>query len=128
MKGLKRIKVTDTTTDSTALYEIDFDHPKLIWVMKEVNEFWSGSKERLAEYDGEIVPAFLSFLTKEIFMISISGRWYKERIIREFEDKEGFMSLDGSYGIKLLSVDIFNEEWMGIKIEDTEDGSELWDN
>ena len=73
--------------------------------MKEQLLFWSGGQRRIDKENGDIEKAYLKMLGYELILMSIDYNLYG--ILSEFKDKEGWYSLDGSYGVKLISID----EW-----------------
>ena len=100
---------------ATAKIEIDFSFElkygektySLDELIKEYVQFWSGWEKRLWENDGNYTITFLKDLLKEICLIYFGSNCNYNiiGIISEFENKEGYPSLDGKYGIKLLDFE-----------------------
>jgi hypothetical protein len=73
--------------------------------LHEINNFWSGAKDRLAKAKGDILKAVLTGLAMTAFRMTIT-EW---NAINEFKVKgvEGWPLLDGSEGMTLVSLDDF---------------------
>lgn len=82
---------------------IDFNHPNIQEKIKAMVQFWIGWESRLDDEDGDYTKAFLRQIAREIYIISFDG-WNKEGVIQQFEEREGWYSMDGSNGIEILSV------------------------
>jgi hypothetical protein len=74
-------------------------------LMKEMVLFWMGGKSRLKENDDDIAKTYLQQLGREILIILTEQDLNVHGVISEFENREGWSKLDGSFGIKLLDVD-----------------------
>lgn len=77
------------------------------WI-KEMVDFWTGSSDRLEENDGDYTKTFLKQLASECFKIGLANNYNTHGIVEEFADKEGWVSMDGAYGIKILNTDDCN--------------------
>ena len=83
-----------------ATVEID-DHavPK----MHEQLMYWYGGEQRIANADGDIETAYLLMLGQELIRESMD--YTIEGVLEQFADKEGWYPLDGSAGVRLVSLD-----------------------
>lgn len=104
--------------------EIDFDYelkkihfPNIDTTMdaiKEMVEFWASWKSNLKENGNDYVKAFLKNLCYKVLCIEVEYRTNEEGIIRLMNKEEGYYPIDGSIGIKLISV-------IGIDFEEQDD-------
>lgn len=90
-----------------AVVEID-DKPETIEVMREQLLFWMGGQERINAAKGDIELAFLKMLGQ--FAINESIGHTLEGVLCAIDDTEGWASLRGKYGVKLISVDSWEFE------------------
>lgn len=113
MANIKNFRIEHLPTFGEIEVEIDFGFSKknknneFITVehfMKEMVDFWTGSQVRLDENEGNYQNAFLKQLCSEVIILSASKNLSVSGIIDEINDKEGWYPIDGSCGIKLLSV------------------------
>jgi hypothetical protein len=74
-------------------------------MMEEMVLFWMGGKSRLKANNDNITKTYLQQLGREIFIILTGQDLNVYGVISEFDNKEGWSKLDGSFGIKLLDVD-----------------------
>jgi hypothetical protein len=114
--GKKIYDVIHDATGGEIRVQIDFD---FVWhygdrkmTMKdsiiEMVGFWSGSENRLEGNDNNYLNAFLKQLCQEVLVVSLYGNWNKKGVIDIFKNKEGWMGIDGSYGILLLDSSMMN--------------------
>lgn len=105
------------------IVEIDFDYqfkpfkPELKSVKEaivEMVEFWSNWKTDLKENGNDYVKAFLKKLCCKVLCLEVEYQCNEEGIIRKINEEEGYYPIDGSIGIKLISV-------TGIDFEEQED-------
>lgn len=86
--------------------EVEIDLKKSEPAIKEMITFWTGWKHRLDLHEGNYLEAFLQQLAREIFIIQAErGSMNTKGVIEEFGAREGWAKMDGSQGIKILSVD-----------------------
>lgn len=90
-----------------ALVEID-DIPETYQYMEDQLLFWSGGEDRIDREDGDVESAYLRMLGEAI--ITKSTRLTVQGIIRHFAEAEGWVPLDGSFGIRLVTVDTWEFE------------------
>ena len=90
-----------------AVVEID-GKPETIEIMKEQLLFWVGGQRRIDKANGDVEFAYLEMLGE--FLITESMGWSLEGILCQAEAREGWHSLCGKYGIKLISVDSWEFE------------------
>ncbi len=82
--------------------------------LQEINDFWSGSEDRLLNFSGDIYKTVCSLIAKEVVRLQsiTSFNSTKESIIEVFnEGIEGFYPLDGSEGIEILEINIPFSPW-----------------
>ncbi|MFV5696668.1 DUF2528 family protein [Flavobacterium sp. LB3P122] len=117
-KGKKTYDVTHNATGGDIRVQIDFD---FVWyygdrkmTMKdtivEMVGFWSEYETRLEANDNSYLNAFLKQLCQEVLVVSLYGNWNKDGVIDQFKNKEGWMGIDGSYGILLLDSSMMTLE------------------
>ncbi len=113
-------------------YQIDYDYKGDVVIeidhaifttekVEEINNFWGGAKDRIRD-DGTALFAVLKMLAGELLRIELSGAypiaygiagafdWDKNRGI------EGWPKMDGSAGIKIISVDEIYYESNDMKV------------
>lgn len=73
--------------------------------MREQLLFWSDGQSLIDDADGDVETAFLKFLGESLLYESMDNSLYG--ILKEWEKREGWYPLDGSYGVKLTHID----EW-----------------
>lgn len=71
--------------------------------MKEQVQFWVHGEQWIKEADGDVELAYLRMLGQSL--IAESMQWNLYGILKEWENREGWYPLDGSGGVKLVSVD-----------------------
>ena len=88
--------------------------------LHEINNFWSGSDDRVDEEDGSVLNAVLKMLANVIFSNQLYYGFGTSGSIRKFDwDKEGvegWPKMDGSMGFKIISVDDadFDTDYMNV--------------
>ena len=90
-----------------AVVEID-DTPKTKEVMKEQLLFWLGGQRRIDKVSGDVELVYLEMLGQ--YLIAESMGCTLEGVLCAVEESEGWCSLRGKYGIKLISVDSWEFE------------------
>lgn len=104
---IKKFKIEHEPTCGEIEVEIDFgvkiNDFSVKELIKAVVDFWTGSKERLSDNDDDYLITFLKRLCEEVMRISADKNLNTQEIIEEFKYLEGWMLIDGSYGIKLKS-------------------------
>lgn len=86
--------------------------------LHEINNFWSGAKQRLGRAGGDICKAVLTMLALQAFRMTVTDLGPEGRLLRG--EEEGWPPLDGSHGIQLISLDYFefDEDEITIKSEE----------
>jgi hypothetical protein len=126
---VKQFKVTYFPNDWACTIEIDENYviPHLsndeLAITKRaivtMVEFWTGWEDRLDRNDGDYVKTFVQQLAREIVYITSEDRMAgTQTIIKEFENREGWCLMDGSYGIKILSIDDFDLDYDQFEVEE----------
>lgn len=80
-------------------------------------EFWANHKSLLEDNDGDYTKAFLKMLARECFLITVEKQYNLNGLIEEFEDREGWCNMDGSFGIKIIQADDFDPDYSDFEIE-----------
>lgn len=103
--------------------EIDFDYqfkpfrPEVKSVKEaivEMVEFWANWKTDLKENGNDYVKTFLKKLCYKVLCLEVEYQCNESGIIRKINEEEGYYPIDGSVGIKLISV-------TGIDFEEQDD-------
>lgn len=79
--------------------EVDDEHPKYAAALKEMVEFWMDWEGALGNEGGNYLFAFLRNLAAETVLNSGFNVEYWA------SSREGWYPLDGSYGIKIISIE-----------------------
>lgn len=115
--NIKKYNVEHTPTYGAIVVEIDFDFVSKIknetgeedypvaQCIKDMVEFWHGYQLKLAANDNDYTKTFLKQLARNIISLLASRNLSTFGVIEEMRGEEGWCPLDGSLGIKLLSVD-----------------------
>jgi len=109
---VKTYTVEHAPTSGEIRVEINFDYKfqygelqmSMNDMMKEMVDFWSGSEYRLTDNNGNYFETFLKQLCHEVMILGVDDK-NVTGIINEFNNREGWWKIDGSEGIKLLSVE-----------------------
>jgi hypothetical protein len=74
--------------------------------LHEINRFWGGDKDRLSRANGDVVQAVLKMLASTAFNLTIET-WDAIEAFNWANGKgqEGWPTMDGSEGIKIVSID-----------------------
>ncbi len=93
-------------------YSIVFavDHNLVMEKIKDwhlLNDFWGGAGGRLFMADGDIVNAVLGYLAQVCFGVQVSDGLNTYGVMTFFDDAEGWPKMDGSFGILIKSMDLF---------------------
>jgi hypothetical protein len=109
--GIKSFKLEHTLLGWEAEIQIDFNHPEAMGNIEEMVDYWTGGPKRLSQSHGDYVQAFLKQFAPVLFHMSEEISDIKD-IINEFKDwnTEGFCDMDGSHGIKIISVDCWQAD------------------
>lgn len=77
-------------------------------VIKEMVEFWSDWEQLLSDNDGDYINAFVQQLARQAFLICAAHNYNTFGVVEEFKDMEGWVAMDGSCGITLVSTDDYD--------------------
>ncbi|WP_028294057.1 DUF2528 family protein [Oceanobacter kriegii] len=92
--------------DFAAEITVEIDHDVMTdETLHEINDFWMDNDEMLESADGNIIHAVLKRLCIVCLSLDIEYGYNTGGIIELIEKLEGWPAVDGSTGIKLLSVD-----------------------
>lgn len=94
-------------------FKIDYDYwtveleidPTKISNFKEQLMFWGGGEYWIARERGDVKIAFIKLLARELVRMSMD--YNLKGIIKEFENKEGWLPLNIEHGVRVLSIDDF---------------------
>ncbi len=89
---------------------------KTTGLMKEQLLFWMGGQDRIDEEDGDIEKAYLKMLTQQIICLSMEFNTFG--IKDEIGDMEGWCSIDGKDGVKLLTADTWEFSDSDVHLEE----------
>lgn len=100
-------RYTITFDDTCSDVVVDVRAPEsgeMIALCTMINDFWGGADDRLAEADEDVVIAVLNMLCRRALVEEISSGL---GAVYEFAERgvEGWPLLDGSSGIRLVSVE-----------------------
>lgn len=117
MENIKAFRIEHTPTYGEIEVEINLDFVNkiknkdgeeksypIMESIKSMVDFWTGSEKRLDENDGDYLQTFLKQLCHEVITLVSTDNLSAAGVIEEMKGKEGWCPIDGSYGIKLLSV------------------------
>lgn len=119
----KRYKIENNLLSWTAEVEIDEDFviENQPYTTKDIIidmvEFWSNYEYRLELNDGDYIKTFLQNLAREILYIITEYNYNISGVISEFKNREGWCVMDGSKGIKIISIDDFEFELDNFEVE-----------
>lgn len=85
-------------------------------LLHEINNFWSDAEYRLDEAKGNILNAVLTMLCTTALILSIQELNAQAHLAEGKE--EGWPPLDGSHGIKIISVDQFEFDPEEVEIKE----------
>lgn len=97
---MKKVKITFDWW--TAVLEVD-ETAKTLEGMKNQLLFWMSGQDRIESHHGDIESAYLTMLAQRL--ISLSTEYNTRGVKDEFKDAEGWLPIDGSHGVNLISVD-----------------------
>jgi len=112
--GIKVFDVEHTPTYGNISVEINFDFKNdfgygpvsMDGCIQMMVDFWNGAEGRLNENEGDYLRTFLKQLCQRCLIVSIEYNRNVDGVIKQFVNEEGWMAMDGSCGIKLLSVEL----------------------
>ena len=104
LSGFSEIEMRTTTISYDGQWEAkveiaDDAEPK----MREQLMYWAGGEYRLASAGGEVERAFLIMLGQALVREAMD--YTIEGVLARFADREGWYPLDGSAGVRLVSID-----------------------
>lgn len=102
---MKKVKISYEWWN--VVVEID-ETPEALEYMKDQLMFWSSGERRIDDEGGNVETAYLKMLGKE--MLPETTRLNIHGILDYFSQEEGWSPLDGSFGIRLVSVDSWEFE------------------
>lgn len=115
--NLKRYKITyDWTFDMV----VEIDHDVMTDAkLHEINNFWSEAEYRFERADDDIVKAVLLMLAAKAFAMTFE-HWDVPRAFdwKAGRGQEGWPAMDGSDGIKIISIDDFEIDVDNLIIEE----------
>lgn len=98
-----------------ALLEISDDQETEEAIKKQLLSFSDGEKLLNSE-NGDVIQAYLKQMSTQLITASIDCTL--SGVVKLFQDKDGFVPLDGSKGLKLLSIDNWVFHLSGFEFEE----------
>jgi hypothetical protein len=98
--------------------EVEIDEKKAAPAIKEMVEFWTGWEGRLEDNNGNYLETFLIQFAREIFIFQAEHSYNLGGVIEAFASREGWAKMDGSQGIKILSVDSLDFDYSDFSFEE----------
>lgn len=111
---IKKFTVEHTPTAGKIVVEIDLDYVfkiktenggedyTVIDIIKKMGHLWSGYEQSLKENDYDYIKTFLIKLCEKLLRVSAYNS--VKGIIEYVESEECGIKLDGTFGIKLISI------------------------
>lgn len=126
MSNVKIYIVEHEPTGGSITVEIDFDHVSVIageeraphGLIKDMVDFWMNSETRLNQNSGVYFPTFLKMLCQECLEIYNSMPCSVNKLVEQFNNREGYCRMDGSRGFKITAIegmDVYTQEHYSIK-------------
>lgn len=101
--GIKRYNVNwDYQLD--LVVEIDHDLVTDV-LLHSINSFWSGAAGRLNDAEDNVLMAVLKMLGQQCWELMVAHEFNTYGLIQEFSQREGWPTMDGAYGIKIIDCD-----------------------
>jgi len=101
--GIKRYNVN---WDHQLDLVVEIDHDQVTdEFLHSINSFWSEADDRLDDADNNVLNAVLKMLGQQCWELMIANGFNTYGLIQEFNDREGWPDMDGSYGIKIINCD-----------------------
>lgn len=122
---MSNIKSYDIDYDWKCGLVIEVDHDIITEdILHEINDFWSDSKYRLSQNQGNILFTVLKMIAREAFHISLTNNYSTFGVVCEFDwdqgnGVEGYPAMNGTSGFKIIHVetDLFDYSDMTVKEE-----------
>lgn len=113
LKGIIEYKVEHEPTCGEIRVTIDFDKfndfggeekTPMYQCIIDMVEFWNGYQSRLEANEGDYLKTFLKQLCKMVLQVQSEYNLNLKGVISHFNKEEGYMLLDGYYGMTLISI------------------------
>ena len=111
---IKKYAIQHESTWARIVVEVDLEFEYVIngagekykteMAIKDMVDFWTGSEERLADNDEDYLRTFLKQLCEHVMRMLATSNWNEKGVIDAMMDEEGWCPMDGSCGIKIVSV------------------------
>lgn len=108
---MKKIEVKITFIDVFDVVVVFDENEETYKNCHEINNFWSGSEDRLSDAQDCICKCVTRLIAHEIIRLQMQSSFYcgVDAAIKAFNDGiEGFYPIDGRHGIELIYCDNFN--------------------
>jgi hypothetical protein len=80
-------------------------------ILHEMNNFWANGESQLKEASGDVLLAVMKRLySAMVYSCQATDIYSPDYMIQYFKQKDGWYPLDGSYGIKLIAIDVVFDE------------------
>lgn len=104
---------------------VEIDHDIMTdEILHQINSFWGDEQYRLNMADGDIVQAVLKMLGEFILRLTVEYNYSTQGIIDLFNwdsrygGQEGWPKMDGSTGIRIVSVEEFTFAESGFDVKE----------
>ncbi|MDN5069507.1 DUF2528 family protein [Aliarcobacter butzleri] len=117
---MKKIEVKVTLADVNDFIIIFDENEETYKLCHEINDFWSGNKDRLYDAQECIYKCVARLIAHEIIRLQMKSSFYcgEDAAIKAFKEGiEGFPPIDGSCGIKLKYCEDFELKDLDVSFE-----------
>lgn len=114
MKNL--YKIENDLLGASVTVEVD-DEKMPDDMLEQINGFWSGAEDRLLDADDNLLNAVLTLLAETVFRIQFSDDLNTYGVVKAFENLEGWPTMDGTYGFKIIDAESFEIDPFDISIQ-----------
>ena len=115
MSANKKVRINLTFDWWEAVVEVE-RCDKTTEKMKAQLLFWMNGQHRIDEEKGDIEKAYLKMLTQQLIYLSMEFNTFG--IKEEMADMEGWYSIDGKHGVKLLTADTWRFMECDVRLEE----------
>ncbi|SFU48739.1 Protein of unknown function [Pustulibacterium marinum] len=107
--GRKEYIIDHDPTGGQLTVIIDFDFKlssgdKVLDLISEMVNFWTGAEDNIDDFEGDVVKAFLKNLTHLSLVLQKQFNYNVKGIVDLFKSQEGYAPMDGSAGIEITRI------------------------